>query len=229
MIDIVNYEHRDIQTVGLANRVGDELHRCVAARGQATLAVPGGRTPLNFFKELSTKRLAWENITVILTDEYFVPEDSEQSNFHVVSETLKQNFAQNCNLISFLHSGLSPDALAQKIGKEIKDVFPIDVCVLGMGLDMHTASFVPNTDRLDEALKDESQRNVISIHPNGHDNPRITLTAPIIASSKHIHLLIFGRDKRIALGRAIKAESVEVATIKAFIRPQKPLHVHFAA
>ena len=87
MIDIVKYEHRHIQTVGLANRVGDELNRCIAARGRATLAVPGGRTPLAFLQELSTKRLDWEKISVILTDEHYVPETADNSNTRMVRET----------------------------------------------------------------------------------------------------------------------------------------------
>ena len=132
-------------------------------------------------------------------------------------------------MLPFWHEGLSPTDLALKVGKDIEEILPIDVCVLGMGLDMHTASLFPHADNLQDALKDTDKKNVVSLHPNGHEIPRITLTAPIIASSRHLHLLISGRDKRIALGRAIKADNAEIAPIKAFIKPQTPLHVHFAA
>ncbi|GLQ34295.1 6-phosphogluconolactonase [Amylibacter marinus] len=229
MIDIVNYEERQIQIIGLANRVADELLRALAARGRATLVVPGGTTSPDFLRELSTKRLVWEKIDTFVCADQFVPESDARSNVGMVRRELLQNHAAKCNLHSFWSAYNSAQDQALKLGRSIEQHLPIDVCVLGMGLDMHTASLLPGAKDLQTALRDEERRNVVCIEAANCATPRLTLTAPSLRRARNLHLLITGRAKRMALGRALKINSVKQAPIKAVMQVDNPLNVHFAA
>ena len=83
---ILHYRSRDELNGDLAEIVARELGEAIEARGKAVLAVPGGTTPGPFLRNLSQESLAWEKVTVMLTDERFVPEtsDPEESNLDPV-------------------------------------------------------------------------------------------------------------------------------------------------
>jgi 6-phosphogluconolactonase len=228
MIDMFEYEQIETQMRGLADRVSDQLRDALIAKGSASLVVPGGSTPLPFLKELSNKDLAWENVCVFLTDERFVPITSDRSNTRLVKDALIQNKAANCQFFPFLHDGLTPDELAQKLGQGIANLGPFDVCVLGMGADMPTASLFPSMDGLNEALMDPQNCNILAVHPSGQNEVRLTMTAPMLRASRHLHLLITGTEKRTALKRALRTQNVALAPIKALMTAHNPIQVHFS-
>jgi len=228
MIDMIEYEQIETQMRGLANRVSEQLRDALIAKGSASLVVPGGSTPLPFLQELSKKNLAWEKICVFLTDERFVPTTSDRSNTRLVRDALIQNKAVNCQFFPFWHDDLTPNALAQKLGEDIANLGPFDVCVLGMGADMHTASLFPSMDGLNEALMDPEGRKILAVHPSSQDEVRLTMTAPMLRASRYLHLLITGAEKRIALNRALRTQNVALAPIKALMTAHNPIQVHFS-
>ena len=126
----------------LATDVAAALARCVTSNGKACLAVSGGATPKLFFEKLSAADIAWKKITVTLVDERQVPETSDRSNERLAREHLIQNFAAH--------------ALFTPISAEIK----IDVAILGMGSDGHTASFFPGGDNLAKALDPNGKQRI---------------------------------------------------------------------
>ena len=58
-------------------------------------------------------------------------------------------------------------------------MLPISVLLLGMGVDMHTASLFPDADRLNEALSLEAPI-LLPMRAKGANEPRVTLTASSI-------------------------------------------------
>ena len=112
----------------LAGDVASALRACLSEKGKATLAVSGGTTPRLFFEKLSQIELPWRNITVTLVDERQVPETSERSNARLVRAALIQNEAADARFVPLYDN---PDA---------DQLPPLDVAVLGMGNDGHTAS-----------------------------------------------------------------------------------------
>jgi 6-phosphogluconolactonase len=227
-IEIIEYDDKETQMRGLANRVAEQLQDALAEKGKASLVVPGGTTPLPFLQDLSTKALDWQNVTVFLSDERFVPVTSDRSNTALVRDALIQNAAAKAKFFAFWKEGVTADELANDLGKQLADIGPFDVAVVGMGLDMHTASLFPSMDRLNEALIDTQNKRILAVHPEGQPEPRLTLTAPMLRASRKMHLLITGNDKRIALQRAMQITNPALAPIKSLMTVHRPIEVHFS-
>jgi len=80
--------------------------------------------------------------------------------------------------------------------------------VLGMGPDMHTASLFPGADRLADALAPDAPI-LMPMRAEAAGEPRITLTAPVLAAAQNIHILILGAEKRAAIERAAGLSALE--------------------
>lgn len=192
----------------LAAEVAERLTDAIATRGRASLAVPGGTTPEPFFKALATHAIDWSRVTVTLTDERWVPENDPLSNSALVRRSLLQGPAAAAQW----HSLFVPDRdihSALSIVESQVDAmqWPLDVVVLGMGLDGHVASLFP---RLDPAGGDGAvlpgcpalhavpgRRVTAAVAPNGIR--RISLSYDALGKSRHLLLLIHGRAKQQAL------------------------------
>ncbi len=222
-----DYPDRAALARGLADRVTGELKSALAQRDRALLAVPGGTTPGPFLEALSHAELDWEHVDVILTDERWVPVDSPRSNFRLLRTTLLQNRAANAHTVPLYRDAPHPEARLDEIDTEIRRLLPIDVCVLGMGTDGHTASLFPNADRLDEALDEACPSAVLPLRAPGADEPRITLTAPVLRAARHIHLLIAGAGKAHTLDGALQAGPWAEAPVRAALSAPG-VDVHYA-
>ncbi len=97
----------------------------------------------------------------------------------------------------------------------IAPLAPLTVVLLGMGNDMHTASLFPGADHLESAMAPDAGP-VMAIRAEGAEEPRITLTRPILADALNIHVLIMGPEKREALDRARTLDPMQ-APIRAFL------------
>jgi 6-phosphogluconolactonase len=210
----------------LAVRVADELRAALAKAGRATLAVPGGTTPGPFFADLSQADLDWPGVSVMPTDERLVPEDSDRSNIHLIRDTLIRNRAGDARVVSLLGSEASAPTSAA-IRERLGAVLPIDVLVLGMGADMHTASLFPDAPELPQALAEDAPPLLV-IHPASQPEARLTLTAPVLRSAAAVHILITGSEKAAALEKALAGGPVPEAPIRAVLTSSAPVTVHYA-
>jgi 6-phosphogluconolactonase len=77
---------------------------------------------------------------------------------------------------------------------------PIDVMLLGMGADMHTASIFPGADRLDDALHGDAL--LVPMRAPGAPEPRVTLSMNVLRAAIRRHVVIIGAEKRAALEKA---------------------------
>ncbi len=222
-----DYPDRDTLMRSLADLVADQLRAAHASHGHATLAVPGGSTPAAFLAELSRFDLAWEDVHVLLTDERHVPELSARSNARMVRETLLTNEAARAHLVHY-HAGASGVAPVLEIARErVEAVLPIDVLVIGMGADMHTASLFPGAPELAAALADDAP-DLMVLHPPGEAEARISLTAPVLRGASVIHVLITGSDKQAAFRAALEDGPATEAPIRAVLSAPVPVTVHYA-
>lgn len=210
-----DYLDRAALAQGLAIRVAGELTTALTWQKRALLAVPGGTTPGLFLEALSRTELEWDRVDVILTDERWVPVDSPRSNFRLLRTTLLKNRAASAHAISLYREAESPEDRLDEIEAEVRQLLPIDVCVLGMGADGHTASLFPQGDRLGEALAEDGTRAVLPLRAPGADEPRITLTAPVLRGARHIHLLIAGAEKVRTLEEALRPGPWVEAPVRA--------------
>ena len=229
MIEVALQEYPDRETMvwGLAELVGDQLRAAHASHGRATLSVPGGSTPGPFLEALSEADLDCPEIDVLLTDERMVGEHSTRSNTRLVRETLLQGPARNADLIHYHAAGTRIELVLDTIRERVDRVLPLDVAVLGMGTDLHTASLFPGAPELADALKDDAPSLMI-VRPPGQPEGRVTLSARVLRDARTIHVLIMGREKRVALDQALQDGPVEEAPIRAALTAPCPVTVHYA-
>ncbi len=153
--------------------------------------------------------IPWNKISVTLVDERQVPETSPRSNARLVRENLLQ------------------DRAAQAEFKAISAETRIDVAILGMGADGHTASFFPGGDNLAMALDPGGKQRITTMSAPGAGEPRLTFTLPALLEASLLCLHIEGQDKRGVLDKALGAGPVEAMPVRAFLRSPKPLTLYW--
>ena len=188
----------------LAGRVADRLSKAIAERATALLAVSGGTTPAKFFAALSAVPIAWDKVIVTLVDERFVPASSPRSNAGLVAANLLQNAAKAARFVPLYHEAVGIEDAAASDDAALRSLpWPLDVVVLGMGPDGHTASFFPDADDLPTLLDPASDRIVLPVHAASAGEPRLTLSLARIVDAGFIALHIEGEDKRTAFDGAV--------------------------
>lgn len=222
---IETYRDREALATGLAEIVAAELKQALAARGAAKLAIPGGTTPGPMLRALGGAGLDWANVTVTLTDERCVPISSPRSNARLLAETLFAGAAAAARFVP-LYGGIAEPA--QALGAIVTGLettaLPLDVAVLGMGADMHTASMFPGAVGLDASLADDAPA-AVAIRAAGAEEARVTLSARALNTAPARHLMIAGAEKRAALERAIALGNPREAPVLAIL---KGATVHYA-
>ena len=202
MMQLSSYLNAAEMMQSLAVQLADELSAALAQNGCATLAVPGGSTPGPLFDLLSQAELDWANVTVLLTDERWVPAYSPRSNSSLIKGRLLVNAAQDAGYVALFEPGCDPTAGAAILSDRVAPHLPIDVSVLGMGADMHTASLFPGAAELAWAQSAEAAAVVPMVPVGGDHEPRVTLSANALATAVCTHVLILGAEKKQALVRA---------------------------
>jgi 6-phosphogluconolactonase len=177
---------------------------------------------------LTRTDLDWSKVTILLTDERFVPETSERSNARLLRAHLLTGTVAKATFIPYYREHTTPDDLPDVLDPELTPCLPLDVCVLGMGADMHTASIFPGADRLSEALSPDVPHVILPMRAPGAPEPRLTLTAPVLRGAGEIHLLITGPEKLAALEKAQTLNDWQKAPVLAVLDRDHDVHVHYA-
>ncbi|MFO1321676.1 MAG: 6-phosphogluconolactonase [Burkholderiales bacterium] len=206
----------------LAMHVAQTLSAAVVARGEASLAVSGGRTPVRFFEALSERPVDWSRVTITLVDERWVPPVSDRSNAGLVARHLIRGPASEARFVPLTDGLSTPEARRDTVERTLASVpWPLDVVVLGMGDDGHTASFFPAGDSLARCLDPSNPHRVEAIRAPGAGEPRITLTlsAVLAAGTRIIHFE--GGAKRAVLDRALLPGPAEELPIRAVLESSR--------
>jgi 6-phosphogluconolactonase len=220
-VDAAFYESPHEAALALADAVAEHLSERLMKAPRASLVVSGGSTPLPFFEAVREKPLDWARIDVLLADERWVPEDDESSNTRLVKQNLLQGPASEANYLSLKQAGETPfDALAA-VETALADLhLPLDVLILGMGNDGHTASLFPDAPELDQALDTESDALVSPMNPPSQPQKRITLTLRALKQAGFTALHLKGDDKLETLHAACSdIENIREMPIRAFLKP----------
>lgn len=205
----------------LAGTIAAKLSAAIAARGTGFIAVSGGSTPALLFAELSKAAIDWNKVIVTLIDERLVPPDQPRSNAKLVADKLLQGPAAAAMFVPLYHGtddGTEAAALAKAALGKLP--WPLDVAVLGMGPDGHTASFFPDAPNLGELLSADAAKLVLPVYAASAGEHRLTLTLGKIVEAGLLALHIEGADKRDVLDRALGGEKLPIrAAIEASSRP----------
>lgn len=198
---LIIYPDRDLLEIGLADRLVSTLSGALKARAQVTLAVAGGTTPGPVFDLLSQADLDWSRVTVLASDERFVPPGHARSNAALIAGRLLCGKARAARHLIWVQQDATPEEAAVRLSAQIAPLLPIDVLLLGMGADLHTASLFPGSDGLGAALSPNAPP-VVAIHTPAQPEPRLTLSAPVLQGALASFVMMTGTEKRAALAKA---------------------------
>ena len=192
----------------VAGDIGFVVESAIEAHGSARIAVPGGKTPEVVYKALlANKKLDWSKITLVPTDDRLVALDDTLSNYAKLESFFG---AKGANVVPLVdESALGDYREAGRLADErLKLIdWPLDLVMLGMGADGHTASIFPGPD-LDRAVAGPRERRAVGVRPDPlpADAPveRVTLTAAALSSARAVMVVISGAEKRAVLEKAIE-------------------------
>ena len=204
---------------GLALKVAEQLRAALDARGAATLVVSGGRSPVAFFQSLAKQPLDWSKVVVSLADERWVPVEHADSNAGLLKRYLLQGAAAKAQLLSLYSASANLEAAAEQADRLLAELPPIDVLILGMGDDGHTASLFPGSPNLAEALDVNGTRRCWPMLAPTVPHQRLTMSRALLASAKHKVLSISGQSKLTTLNAAVAGDDVAEMPIRAFLQP----------
>ena len=204
---------------GLANDVAEQLRAAISARGEATLVVSGGRSPVAFFQNLASQGLDWSKVTITLADERWVPVEHADSNAGLLKKYLLQGPAAKARFLSLYSAAANLDGAAEQADRLLAELPTIDVLVLGMGDDGHTASLFPNSPNLAEALKADGIRRCWPMLAPSVPHQRLTMSRALLATASYTVLSIAGDSKLETLSVALAGDDVASMPIRAFLQP----------
>lgn len=209
----------------LAERVATALDYAVTTLGSASLVVSGGRSPIAFFEALSRCKLDWKKVQISLADERWVDSGHPDSNEGLLRRHLLCNAAADAELLGLYQPAESLEEAARLTDKVLQTLRkPIDVLVLGMGDDGHTASLFPDSPLLAQGLDKEGMQLCLPMLAPSEPRQRISMTYPLLASARLQCLSVQGAQKLETLRQAIQFEPAQMP-IRAFL--QAPLEIYW--
>ena len=197
-------------TAELATDVAEHIRRVIRnaleVRGEALLAVPGGKSPIPVFERLADLDLDWGRVTIIPTDDRVVPPKSPLSNYEKIASHF---LPKGAHVVPIMVPGATDYRMAGSLANaQLAGLrWPPDLVWLGMGADGHIASIFPGPD-LEDALDAPAARRALGLMPCPlpAEAPvaRVTLSRPAILSARSLLLTIAGSEKRAVVERALQ-------------------------
>ena len=211
--------------LALAHHIAEWMTQAaLAARGPFRVSLSGGSTPQTLYELLASdefrSRFPWPQVSWYWGDERFVPHDHPDSNYRMTRDAMltKAQVAPE-NIYPIPTDGTSEDA-ARRYERTLQEVYgaatldpqrPLfEVTLLGLGPDGHTASLLPG-----EPVLNERKRWVAAVS-HGRPEVGITMTYPVIESSRRVAFLVAGEEKA-EIFSAIRAGDNQVPAAR--VRP----------
>lgn len=224
-VRLQRYDDAEQLTRDLAKRIGVSLRQALESRGSAAIALSGGRTPLPLFDRLSQCALPWSSIAVTLADDRWVAPDHADSNEGLIRQHLVRNQAGNARFIGLWQAGKTAQEAEADCASRLAELPELlDIVVLGMGNDGHTASLFPCSAELPRAL--ETSEPCCAVTPTTAPHARMTLSASRLLASRERILHLKGADKLETLEKALAGDDVSAMPIRLFLR--QPLTIYWS-
>ena len=191
----------------------------LADRAVARVALAGGSTPKAMYRLLASPafrdRVDWARVEIFFGDERCVPPDHADSNYRMAREALLDHVPLGADRVHRIAGERPPaEAAAQYQQKLVRlgDPPRLDLVLLGMGPDGHTASLFPGTPVLTE-----TRALAAAVYVEKMASWRVTLTAPVLSAAAHVMITTVGAEKAAALATALAGApgSVPIQLVRA--------------
>jgi 6-phosphogluconolactonase len=215
----------DELSIAAVDQFAQIANRSIVAHGSFSVALAGGSTPGHLYSLLASDnhrlKLDWSRVDFFFGDERHVPPDSEQSNFRMAKETLLDPLGISPARIHRWQSELA-DANEAAVAYEAdlkayldRSGRPLDLILLGLGEDAHTASLFPNTAALREIEKLAIANWVEKLNAY-----RLTITFSTINDASNVIFLVAGRYKSEAVQMVLEGEFRPEDLPAQFVNPE---------
>lgn len=182
----------------LARAAAEEVATTIATRDTTRLVLAGGSTPRGCYERLARLELPWGRVTVFFGDERCVPPFDAASNYELARTALLRHVAPAS--VHRMPAELGPEAAAARY-EPLVAAAPLDLVLLGIGSDGHTASLFPANAAL------TASTYVAPVFGAPKPPPqRVTLTLRALREARRVIVLVSGRDKADAVRRALAGE-----------------------
>lgn len=185
-----------------AEYVAGAVEASIVARSRCALVLAGGATPRPVYEQMAAaplaERVAWDRVAIYFGDERCVPPDDPQSNFRMAHEALLSRVPVASGSVHRMEGERTDvDAAAAEYARLLPDA--VDVLLLGVGEDGHTASLFPHAPALQEEM-----RRVVPARSPAPPALRLTITPPVIRAARVVIVLARGAAKAGAMVRALE-------------------------
>jgi 6-phosphogluconolactonase len=188
-----------------AARMTRAILEALKERGSAAIALSGGSSPFEAYRLVAQQPIDWKRVQIYQVDERAVPPESDRSNFgaakralidvaHVPPENVHRMRGEDPDL-GRAAAEMEAD-LRDHVKEKIAGLPALDLVVLGVGDDGHTASLFPGEDTVHV-----TDRLVAAVPAKPGREARLTLTAPILENARATVIIAYGPSKHEPLER----------------------------
>jgi 6-phosphogluconolactonase len=184
-----------------ARQIARALERAARARGRASFCLAGGTTPKACYEELAREpAVPWQKVSIYFGDERCVTPDHPDSNYLLARTALLSRVPIPPENVHRMRGELADrQAAAREYDESLPDA--IDVMLLGIGEDGHTASLFPGSPALDE-----TRARVLPVIGPKPPPERLTLTQVPLRAAREVFVLAAGANKADAVARALEGK-----------------------
>jgi 6-phosphogluconolactonase len=175
---------------------------------RASIALSGGSTPRAAYQHLAARCPPWARVDFFFGDERIVPPDADGSNYRMAREALLDRIPLDDDQVHRIEGELSPEEAAARAEADLRASVPgepvpqLDLILLGMGPDGHTASLFPGAPELEE-----TERRMVPVHRPEMPQPwRVSMTLPVLNAGRRVLVVVGGAEKAPMVPRAIEGD-----------------------
>jgi 6-phosphogluconolactonase len=199
----------------LADAVARHIVTCageaIAVHGRFVIALSGGSTPKAAYSRLATLNTRpmraglWRPTHVLWADERCVPPDDPRSNYRMARETLLDRVPIAGDQIHRIKGEADPEQAAADYERELRALLSnqstnnLDLVLLGLGEDGHTASLFPG-----QPAVHETERWVLAVRSPARDMWRVTLTPAVLNLARNVTFVVSGAGKSVCLAQVLE-------------------------
>ena len=217
------FESIEVLARNAALELAAQVNSALGRHDRCVVALSGGETPRLAYRTLAMPKLQtlieWNRVHLVFGDERLVPIGDPESNYGMVYDELISKLPIPRENVHAIDGTAEPTREALRYESEIRALFPdgdvrVDIALLGLGEDGHTASLFPGSEAVEERVA--LVRAVWAAHLQSW---RISLTLPCINNARRIIFLVAGTRKKTIAQRIIRDRVCSAELPASLVKP----------